>query len=62
MTSLPKVDEGTPAFGVAQQVIHQRYESLSPKQRKVYDAVVGPALEKRHEQLEMHRRLGSNPD
>jgi hypothetical protein len=27
------LEEGTPAHGIAQQVIHTGYDSLSPKQR-----------------------------
>ena len=38
------LEKGQPAYGVAQQVIHQNYESLSPKQQALYDAVVVPAL------------------
>ena len=33
------LEEGTPAYGIAQQVIHTGYDSLSPKQRTLYDAV-----------------------
>lgn len=38
------IEEGTPAYGVAQQAIDQGYESLSDKQRWVYDNHVLPAL------------------
>ncbi|MCH9049492.1 MAG: hypothetical protein IIA72_00155 [Proteobacteria bacterium] len=50
------------AYGVAQQVIHRGYESLSPKQRKLYDAVVVPALVRLEERNEVTRVLNSNPD
>jgi hypothetical protein len=61
------VDEGiienpsTP-YGVAQQVINEGYESLSPRQRWVYDTVIGPALQERAKELEMMRIMNSNPD
>jgi hypothetical protein len=43
--------EGTPAHGIAQQVIHMGYDTLTPKQRAVYDAIVVPALEKREQEV-----------
>jgi hypothetical protein len=46
-----EIEEGTSAFGVAQQVIHSGYESLSAKQRAVYDLNVAPALKRRAEEL-----------
>jgi hypothetical protein len=53
-------DEGylereTAAYGIAQKVIHEGYESLSQKQRYVYDTIVVPALEKRGEDLDIQR-------
>jgi hypothetical protein len=56
------LEKGSPAHGVAQQVVHSGYESLSPKQRILYDAVVKPALEKRGQELEIRRVVNSNPD
>ena len=49
------LEEDTPAYGVAQKVIYEGYESLSPKQRYVYDTYVVPALEKRAEEVEDQR-------
>jgi hypothetical protein len=49
------LEEGTPAYGIAQKVIYEGYESLSPKQRYVYDTYVVTALEKREEELEVQR-------
>jgi hypothetical protein len=49
------LEKETPAYGIAQKVIHDGYDSLSPKQRHVYDTVVVPALEKRAEELEVRR-------
>jgi hypothetical protein len=34
------IEKGTASYGVAQQVIHSGYDSLSPKQRYVYDTIV----------------------
>jgi hypothetical protein len=56
------LEEGTPAYGIAQQVIHTGYDSLSPKQRTLYDAVVMPALTKRGEELKNIQIINSNPD
>jgi|HubBroStandDraft_4_1064222.scaffolds.fasta_scaffold288435_2 hypothetical protein len=49
------LEEGTPAYGIAQQVVHLGYDSLSPKQRTLYDAVVIPALKERGEELSIMR-------
>jgi hypothetical protein len=54
------LEEGTPAYGIAQQVIHSGYESLTAKQRYVYDHVVIPALEKRGGELETRRIMDSD--
>jgi hypothetical protein len=56
------LEEGTPAHGIAQQVIHTGYDSLSPKQRTLYDAVVIAALKKRGEELKNIQITNSNPD
>lgn len=61
------VDEGyiedkSPAYGVAQQVIHSGYDSLSQKQRILYDSIVIPALSKRGEELKMIHMINSVPD
>jgi hypothetical protein len=45
------LDKGAPAYGVAQQVIHRGYDSLTRMQRGLYDAVVVPALKKRGDEL-----------
>jgi hypothetical protein len=37
---------------VARLVIHDGYDSLTPAQRALYDAVVAPALKKRAEEIE----------
>lgn len=56
------LEENSDAHGVARQVIHQGYDSLSPKQRTLYDAVVVPALKRRGEEMEVNRIMNSNPD
>jgi len=49
------ISDSEPAYGVAKQVIHRGYDSLSPKQRTLYDAIIIPALKKRAEELEFIR-------
>lgn len=39
-----RLREGTPAYGITKQLIDQGEESLSPKQRQVFDAIVVPEL------------------
>jgi hypothetical protein len=56
------IEEKSKHYGVAQQVIHDGYGSLSPKQRALYDAVIAPALQERGRELEMMRIMNSNPD
>jgi hypothetical protein len=48
--------ENASAHSVARLVIHDGYDSLTPAQRALYDAVVAPALRKRSEEIE-----GKNP-
>lgn len=55
------LEEGTPAAGIAQQVIHQGYDSLSTAQKAVYDRVVIPALAKQAEQNRINEIINSNP-
>jgi hypothetical protein len=47
------LEEGTPAYGVAQKVIHEGYDLLSPNQRWVFDTYVVPALERRKKELRL---------
>jgi hypothetical protein len=56
------IEEGTPAHGIAQQVIHSGYDSLSPKQIFVYEREVIPALEKRAKEIRIIEIINSNPD
>jgi hypothetical protein len=48
-----ELEKGTPAHGIAQRVIHMGYDSLSPKQRWVYDTIVIPALDRREKELRL---------
>jgi hypothetical protein len=41
-----ELEKGTPAYGIAQQVIHQGFDSLSPKQRYIYVTRVEALLNK----------------
>jgi hypothetical protein len=56
------LDEGSVAYGIARQVIDQGYDSLSAKQRAIWDREIGPALKKRKDDLEMRRRMGDPDD
>lgn len=56
------LEEGTPAYGVAQQVIHNGYDSLTSKQRALYDGIVVPALRRLEEENEVTRIRNSNPE
>ena len=47
------LEEGTPAYGVAQKVIQEGYDLLSPNQRWVFDTYVVPALERRKKELRL---------
>jgi hypothetical protein len=46
-----ELEEGSAAHGVARQVTDSGYDSLTPKQRTLYDKVVMPALLRRDERL-----------
>lgn len=56
------LEEGAAAFGVAQQVIHQGYESLTERQCAVYNSHVGPALEKQAERWRIIQAMNSAHD
>lgn len=57
-----ELEAGTPAYGVAQQVIHEGYDSLTPAQQHVYDKYVAPLLERRETRIRTDEILMSNPD
>lgn len=56
------IEEKSPEHGIALRVIDLGYDSLSPKQRTLYNAVVVPALEKRVEEIRVNEIIGSNPE
>ena len=53
------LEEGTKEYGIAQQVVHQGYESLSPKQRYVFDKNVARLLKERAEERYWEERAAS---
>lgn len=50
------------AIGVARQVIHRGLDSLSPKQRTIYENTVIPALKYAYDELNTQEILNRNPD
>ncbi|MEF0147058.1 hypothetical protein [Pseudomonas guariconensis] len=56
------LEEGSAGYGVAQQAIHEGYDSLSPKQKHVFDKYVGERLAKRGKALDVQRIIDSNPE
>ena len=38
------LQKGTAAFGIAQQVLHRGYSSLTESQQHIYDTQVGPLI------------------
>lgn len=56
------LEENSDAHGVARKVIHEGYESLTPKQRVLYDAVVIPALSKRAGETRIIQIMNSAAD
>jgi hypothetical protein len=51
------LEENSDPHRVARIVIHDGYDSLTPAQRSLYDAVLAPALRKRADESEC-KRLG----
>lgn len=61
------VDEGlldvqSKGYGIAQQVIHQGYNSLSDNQKRTFNTQVARPLVDRQKQLEIQRIIDSNPE
>jgi len=50
------IEEGTPEYGIAQQVIHQGYESLTDRQKWVFDHKAWRALKGLQENRDAERR------
>ncbi len=57
-----EIDSTTPAYGVAQQVVRQGYDSLDTTQKAIYDRVLALALKQRAEALEISRLETNNLD
>lgn len=49
------LERDTPAYGIAQQVIHQGHQSLTERQRVVYSKQIEAALVQRAEELRLQR-------
>jgi hypothetical protein len=45
------------AYGIGQRIIHQGLDSLTPKQRTIFDAVISPAMRRRYSYLERQRNM-----
>ena len=56
------IDPDSDEAGVARQVIHQGFESMTDKQRHVYETLYGPVLVRRAKQLEVQRIIDSHPE
>lgn len=54
------LEETTAAFGIAKQIIAKGLESLSPKQRKVFDTVIHDALERMTRDHEIERLVNKD--
>lgn len=57
-----ELEEGTPVYGIAQQVVHMGYDSLSSKQKYVYDTHVVPLFAGVVEQQAINVRNYNAPD
>ena len=51
------LEKGTAGYGIAQQVIHQGLESLSSKQRWVWDQIVSPLFEELEDMLHLRHAI-----
>jgi hypothetical protein len=49
------LEENAPAHSVARLVIHDGYDSLTPAQQALYDAIVTPALRKQADEIASKR-------
>lgn len=57
-----ELEKGSAPYGVALQVVDFGYDSLTDKQKHVYDHHVLPLLGGKNQQYEMNRILNSNMD
>ena len=56
-----ELEEGTAAFGISQQVIHLGYDSLSVKQKNVFNQILVPALKQLRIEREMQHKIARAP-
>ena len=56
------IDEGSASHGVAKQCIDKGYDSLSDKQKAVYDLQVVPHLKKIVERRDVEDRMRGMPE
>ncbi|KAA5842540.1 MULTISPECIES: hypothetical protein [Pseudomonas] len=56
------IDPASDEAGVARQVIDQGFDSMSPRQKHIYESRFEPVLVRRAKQLEVQRIIDSNPD
>ena len=57
-----RLEVGTPEYGIAQRVLHDGSDSLTPKQSYIYNTKVAPHLMAPAKRREIQRILDSNPD
>ena len=60
LVSQGRLEEGTAAHGIALKVVDDGYDSLSDKQRAVYDEHIVPLLTRLHERREWDRKFGND--
>lgn len=56
------IDPQSDEAGVARQVMHQGFDSMTSKQKHIYEALFEPVLVRRAKQLKVQRVIDSNPD
>ena len=56
------LEKGTPAYGVAIKVVHDGYDSLSQKQKYLYDTKVQPLVIAQIEEWRKNETVNSAPD
>lgn len=56
------IDPDSDEAGVARQVIHEGFDSMTPRQKHTYETLYEPVLVRRAKQLETQRIIDSNPE
>lgn len=54
--------EGTPSYGIAQQVVDKGFNTLSEKQQEVFHAVIMPLIEEDENKQAMQQALAKDRD